>query len=137
MKEFQDEINEYRRHLIELQQKMQHQYDTAVVALSGGALGLSMTFIKDVVVLNTATSKGYLLASWLCWAASICAVLISYFTSALAMQKAIKQTDQKSIYIEAAGGLLNAVTKLLNPLSGILFISGIVCMMTFIWRNQP
>ncbi len=42
----------YRQHLVDAEQQMQAEYDKAVLVLSGGAIGLSMTFLKDIVGVN-------------------------------------------------------------------------------------
>ena len=40
---------EYRQQLITLEQKSAESFDKTVIALSGGALGLSLTFVKEIV----------------------------------------------------------------------------------------
>jgi hypothetical protein len=116
MAAFQDEISQYRATLLELEQKMQGEFDKAVMALSGGALGLSFTFLKEVVKSTPLKSTSWLLTAWICWGLSLSCVLFSFFSSALALRKAIKQTDAKLIYVEAEGGIFNKITVWLNPL---------------------
>lgn len=48
MKDLEELANEYRQTLINLEQQMQSTYDKAVMTLSGGALGISLAFLKDV-----------------------------------------------------------------------------------------
>ena len=137
MNEFESEISKYRGTLLDIQQKMQASYDKAVITLSGGALGLSFTFLKDVANGDSLHNTRCLLASWILWGVSISCILFSFLSSATAMQKAIKQTDQKTIYIEAAGGLFNWITKILNISAGLMFFAGVVCIVCFVRRNTP
>lgn len=79
-----EQINDYRNHLILAEQKAQEDYDKTIISLSGGALGISFAFISDSVPDPTETY--FLLTSWICWGVSITSVIISYFTSHLAFR---------------------------------------------------
>ncbi|MFO7535726.1 MAG: hypothetical protein R6X19_08620, partial [Kiritimatiellia bacterium] len=76
-----------------------------------------------------------LLTAWLLWAFSVTAVLLSFFTSSLALRKAIRQTDERLIYIEAVGGWHNRLTSILNPVAGLLFLLGVIAIIIFIGGN--
>ena len=116
---------------------MQGEYDKAVAALSGGALGLSFAFLRDVVKSAPPKSSDWLFAAWISWGLSIICVLYSFLSSAQAMRRAIRQTDEKMIYIEEAGGVLNTVTFVLNLSGGALFFSGVICVIVFMRSNMP
>lgn len=137
MNEFESEISKYRGTLLDIQQHMQASYDKAVIALSGGALGLSFTFLKEVAKGEPLQNTRCLIASWILWGLSASCILFSFLSSAAAMQRAIKQTDEKKIYIEAAGGLFNWITIILNVVAGLMFFAGVVCIVCFVWRNTP
>ncbi len=81
---------EYRQQLITLEQKSVESFDKTVIALSGGALGLSLTFVKEIVDLANALQTQWLLTAWICWTTSLLCVLLSFWLSAKAMRKAIK-----------------------------------------------
>src|SRR5436190_21382140 len=100
MPDFDDQISDYRKGLLTLEQQMQSEYDKAILALSGGALGVSMTFLKDVVIKQGVQGGGYLLTAWVCWGLSVTCTLFSYYTSAQALRRAVKQTDDRLIYLE-------------------------------------
>ena len=85
---------EYRGLLTQTEQKSQAEFDKGVLALSGGALGLSFAFLKNIVGAGEIIHAGFLLAAWIMWAASSASVLISFFVSTLALRKAIGQLDQ-------------------------------------------
>ena len=116
---------------------MQSSYDKATMALSGGALGVSMTFLKDVVVKQCIQGGGFLLAAWICWGLSVTCTLFSFYTSVQALRRAIQQTDDRTIYVHLAGGSFNQATKTLNVSAGALFMFGVVSIVLFVWRNLP
>ena len=140
--DFAKQIADYRNLLQETEQEMQSSYDKAVMALSGGALGISMTFFKDFVATKVTPSQPvegvcWLFIAWICWGVSTTAVLFSLFTSASAMRKTIEQTDNKMIYYkdESLGGWQDKLTRLLNPVAGFLFLFGVVAYALFVKFN--
>lgn len=128
-----EQINDYRNHLILAEQKAQEDYDKTIISLSGGALGISFAFISDIVPDPTETY--FLLTSWICWGVSITSVIISYFTSHLALRRAIIQIDSSKIYNENPGGIATRFTSILNLISGTLFIAGISFLIVFVSEN--
>ncbi len=135
MAKLPDSIDEYRKMLIEMEQRMQTSYDKAVMTLSGGALGISLAFTRDIADKASLKSTGWLLTAWILWGLSITIILASFFTSSLAIRKAIRQTDEQSIYREFAGGVFNRITSWMNPLAGGFFFFGIVAIVIFIGGN--
>jgi len=137
--DFASELVRYRRWLASVGEKMQGEYDKAVMALSGGALGLSLAFLKDILKgVEGKTSFNhaqYLLGAWLCWGVSILAVLFSFYSSVLAANRAAEQFDERTIYLERVGGFANRLTKVLNPAGGILFLAGVALLVTFVSYN--
>lgn len=134
---FTEQVENYRARLFELEQQMQISYDKAVMTLSGGALGVSLTFIRDIADKTALHASGWLLAAWLCWGVSVTCVLFSFFSSSLALRRAARQTDERTIYLEAVGGGWNCATMILNPLAGVLFLFGVVSICVFVGRNIP
>ena len=130
-------VEEYRRFLQEAEQKAQAAYDKTVLALSGGALGISFAFVKDIVELEQATDRGILVVAWIAWGLSLAAVLVSLFTNVLAMRKAVDQIDEQTIYVEHPGGWLDLMTLVLNVLSGFLFLLGLGLLVVFVVVNHP
>lgn len=114
---------------------MQGEYDKGVLTLSGGALGISLVFLKDVVGTKPILHGGYLLAAWIVWGLSIAFVLSSYFTSTKALRRAIADTDEKTIYITLAQSGWATATKILNALGGLCFFVGIILLVTFVSFN--
>src|ERR1051325_8367007 len=72
-----DALFEYRNHLVLAGQKAQEDYDKAVMTLSGGALGVSFAFLKDIVGPGDLLNETLLFFSWISWGLSVTAVLFS------------------------------------------------------------
>lgn len=126
--------DEYRNNLIQAEQKSQDDYDKAIISLSGGALGISLVFYKDVIGSKIPVVPSLLVWSWGIWAASIAAVVLSYFLSRLALRKAIEQTDRND-FSGGVGGLAANLTNYTNALSGIFFVVGISFFIAFAAQN--
>lgn len=125
----EEQLLEYRKWLVAAEQKSQEDFDKTVLSLSGGALGISFVFLKDVVGTNPILQPSFLFTAWIAWAFSTFAVLVSYFLSHLALRHAIAQVDTDSIYSKRPGGLFAQSTAILNALGAILFLLG-VCLIT-------
>ncbi len=76
-----DAMFEYRNHLVLAGQKAQEDYDKAVMTLSGGALGISFAFLKDIVGPGDLLNETLLFFAWISWGLSVTAVLFSYYFS--------------------------------------------------------
>lgn len=130
-----ENLGTYRNHLISAEQKAQADFDKSVLSLSGGALGVSFAFIKDIIGDGPVAVPNLLLLSWILWATSIVSVLASYFFSHLSLRYAIKQVDKKMIYDERPGGWYDKVTAILNACGGLLFLFGVIAIAYFVSCN--
>lgn len=131
-----NQLRKYRDHLVEARQKAQEDYDKTVISLSGGGLGISFAFINDIIGDDPVNSVLMLILSWGSWALSSAVVLYSYFTSRIALEKTIKQVDLEKIYVERPGGLSSIITSILNILSGLFFLLGLILMIIFVYNNM-
>lgn len=127
--------SEYRQWLIAAEQKTQDDFDKAVLSLSGGALGISFVFVKDIIGPGLIHHSWWLLAAWLLWALSSLAILASFFTSHLALRRAVKQCDDGSIYSQTPGGMFAWTTRSLNALGALVFVVGVCFMAFFVHSN--
>ena len=127
-----------RKLLIELECESARTFDKAMITLSAGALGLSITFIKQVAPMPLA---GCLL--YVAWGGFILA-LLSTLSSFLFSQSAMRK--QREILDEYQPGkqslqnhrnLYAVITKYLNWLSIVFFIIGIVYFTWFSIKNLP
>lgn len=127
-------MQEYRKHLVEARQKAFEDFDKTVLALSGGALGVSITFVKDLLGPGALSCKGCLLMSWITWGTSVLTVLISYYASQLTLNRAIKQIDAGTRSLRP-GGFFRVFTLTLNAIGGLLFVAGLVLLIIFVSQN--
>lgn len=130
-----EQLVKYRSHLLEAEQKAQEDFDKAVLSLSGGALGISFAFVKDIVGTEPISNLNLLFSAWVCWGFSVTFVLVSFFTSHIALRHAIKQVDEGRIQTERPGGLYDLVTAALNALGGLLFFGGVILITLFVRQN--
>lgn len=126
--------DEYRKVLIELEQKSQNDYDKSIISLASGALGLSLFFYRDVIGENEVVCPSLLTYSWWVLAASIVVVVISFYLNRLALRKALIQHDSKK-KPGVVGGLATCFTNIANALSGLLFLIGIGLFIQFASQN--
>jgi hypothetical protein len=137
VEDYQQQLADYRKALQDAGQRMQSAYDKAIMALSGGALGVSMTFLKDIVLANGVRNGFALLSAWSCWGASVTCILISFYSSVAAHQKAVFQLDEKIIYVQKPGGMSDRATRILNLSAGMFFVLGMISIVVFAASNLP
>jgi hypothetical protein len=121
---------QYRTSLLQLQEKMQAQYDKTVLSLSGGAFGVSVLMIKELIGAKKAIGSSSLSLAWIFWGMSVLAVLCSFFSSSHAMETAIRHIDSDKPISAEIGGLPDLWTRALNITSGSCFLVGLGF---FIW----
>lgn len=129
---------EYRAALQQLEQKAQDAYDHAVLALSGGALGVSLAFLKDIVKPDNAQDTWLAGFAWGAWCVSLACTLWSHYSSTRALRRAVEQFDEGEVKPRAPlGGLADQVTTALNFGAGLCFIVGAASFVAFAFRNLP
>ena len=131
-----DAMGQYRDHLVKAEQKAQDDYDKSILSLSGGALAVSFAFVEKFLQPDRVGSRWLLLLAWMAWAASVAAVLASYFFSHRALRVAIDQCDQGGSPIpRKPGGRFAKATEVLNVMGGSLFIFGVALIAVFATLN--
>ena len=131
----QDPLKDYRAFLMNAAQKESAAYDQAVMTLSGGALGISITFIHDIAPAPKAGTIWLLGIAWCFLALSIAAILISKLTSQWALQKAIRQVDDGTIGQQRPGARFAVWTRSLNVTAGMAFLLGVIFLAWFTVTN--
>ena len=110
-----------------------------MLTLSGGALGLSITFIEKLKPLILESSRYWLIISWIAFAASLLACLFSLYSSYTATQKAIihhddmyqaKRNNPDDLIAEPVNCAGN-LTDFLSYASMTLFAVGILALCVF------
>lgn len=125
----------YRQHLVFASQKAQADYDRNVMALSGGAIGVSLILLRDIIRQSGGQARLLVVGAWIAWGASILVVLVSFLLSKSALDTAINQVDAGLIYEQKPGKGFSTVLPLLNIGSGLLFLIGIVLLAVFVYDH--
>jgi hypothetical protein len=122
----------YGETLLQSMQESQDQYDKSIISLSSGALGISFAFIDKLIDMGHAHGKPLLLTAWIFWAAAICSTLVSFYVSQRAMELAYKKWQAKEY------GFTNPwdwLTRVLNIISGLTFLLGVIALISFVYMN--
>jgi len=130
-----DDLKKYRDSLLETLRFLNESYDKMLIMLSGGALGLSITFLKDVISLATVKHSELIMFSWLALIVSLAAVLGRVLFGIEAYRKAVSQVDDGSIYNGKPGGIYSVLTKGLHILSASSLLAGLVLIAIFSYLN--
>jgi len=133
---------EYRNQLIAADQTQQESFDKTVLALSGGALGVTFAFIKDIVGSGTIISPLLITLAWILWGLSVCFNLISFFSSHLSLISIIQDIDESikkntfENFLEKPNVKSRGIfTSILNILSGSFFVIGVILTAIFVFEN--
>lgn len=86
--------SETRQDLLNRQLSNTQNYDRAILSLSTAALGFSLAFIKDLVVLNDSSHVWLLFSSWGFFVIAIIMTLLSFVTSQKAIEKQLYFAEQ-------------------------------------------
>ena len=125
------EKTEYRERLLNYQAEELDIFGKQLVTLSGGALGLSVVFVRQIA--GNDPSVIWLLGSaWVLWIASITCVLVSHYYSAQAMENAIEQLDSDEA---VTGGKFDARTRWLNRGALWCFVVAAALAAVFVLMN--
>ncbi len=133
--------DEHRRKVWEDLKSGSENFDKYMVTLSSGALGISLTFIKDIVPLKQAVFVPALIVSWVSFVACILTTLISFRLSIRSLEKMMPYLD--AYYLKGETEAFNQHLKSLSTRAvdwcaniGIgLFISGLILTMLFVSKN--
>lgn len=129
---------DHRRRLDELRVSQIVSLDKALLALSSGALGLSVVLLTDMIPEATPTSPEWLVACWISFALAIGINLFSYQLSAWAAEQDMYNLDRRVIEGDWSGrdtNRFNDVTKYANLLAAICFGIGAACLLVFAYHN--
>ena len=76
-----DEFNRFREYHLENLKESYTQADNLVLTLSSALLGISISFVKDVVPMQRVVALPCLIISWVLLSVSILSILFSYFAA--------------------------------------------------------
>ncbi|WNL46563.1 hypothetical protein RKE25_02695 [Dyella sp. BiH032] len=115
------------------------KYDNTILAYSTGALGLSVTFIKELVPLASAHALWAIKTSWLLFAVSLLLMLSSFPIAGEANRQSVKFAhkyfiDEEDNYYNREGWAAKTL-KVINPLAGLFFYAATGLTIAFVWTN--
>jgi hypothetical protein len=129
---------EERKLLIDAEREGARSLDKAILTLAAGALGLSLTFIRQMVPDIKHGTFAYLITAWGLFSLSILLTLISFLTSqwACARQREILETEylnDKNCKKESVAlkNKPSTWTKILNIFAIISFMVGVIFLAGF------
>lgn len=128
------EYLQHRNYLIATSIDQMGQFDKLIVTLSGGALALSLTFIKDISPNPIPCSKWLIFGAWGFFTISLVSVLLSHLTSHKDMEFEIDKLDDNYKNQEENYNPKNPFKKttiFLNRLSTVTFLLGLFFLVTF------
>lgn len=131
--------NEHRKQAWNDIQSSTDSFDQALLALSSGALGISLAFIKDIVPLKEAVWLGLLFTSWISFAACILVTVFSFQLSIKAQKEHLEYLPK--YYVEGKEEYLtrrSCYSKILTFftwLAATSFLVGLVCTVVFCINN--
>lgn len=130
-----------RKELIHAGQLMYQSFDKAILTLSAGALGISITFINQIAPNPIPDTKCLIISAWIFFSLSVFLTLISFLTSQMACRRQIeiceefllnnKSKDDSRVNKPAT------ITTCLNYLSIFFFSLGIMTLVLFCLKNLP
>ncbi|MES9887272.1 MAG: hypothetical protein ABW140_10700 [Candidatus Sedimenticola sp. 6PFRAG1] len=129
------DLNEYRQGLIDTQRKLNESYDKLLVTLSGGALALSIAFLKDVIGSNAIVHPHLLLIAWAFFVISLASILCEILFGIQAHKRAIQQIDDQIIYDEKVGGKSSNWTTRFHWAAAANLIAGLIFISAFAFYN--
>ena len=130
-----EELKKYRASLTDTLRFLNESYDKLLVTLSGGALGISIAFLKDIVKLENVSHSNLLFYAWLAFILSLAAVLGRIMFGIEAHRTAIRQVDSGTIYDETVGGKHSLRTRVLHIGSASFLLLGLLLLAAFAYCN--
>lgn len=125
----------YRNMLIETEQRISEQFDKTILTIAGGALAISLAFIKDVIGNGVMQAGWLLIISWASLTICLVLILVSFYSSLLAYRKAQDQVDNKTIKNETPGGHFSKIVSISNAAGILLLCVGLVTLFIFAYEN--
>ncbi|WP_376693086.1 hypothetical protein [Wenzhouxiangella sp. EGI_FJ10409] len=132
----QDEkLKDYRSDLTNTLRFLNEAYDKMLLTLAGGALGLSIVFLKDILVVEALKSPLLLIWAWGLFIFSLAGVLGRLLFGIEAYRKALRQVDDGTIRQARPGGFYSIASRSLHISAALSLIAGFICIAAFAYKN--
>ena len=127
--------DEYRKTVEETARESWRSYDKTVLLISGGAMVLAIQFVAALISkqgVKVVTDSWMLTVGSLCLAGSMLLILASFFTSGKSQERTLDEFDADK---RVTGGRWEVSTRILNALSGVFVLVGVVLLLLFVsWQ---
>lgn len=130
-----EDHSKYKDWLRETEQKLSEHFDKTMLTITGGALALSITFVKDIIGDGKMLSGWLLITSWVSLTICLIIILWSFHLGLKAYRKAQEQVDEGVIEEETPGGFFSKLLNILNFLSISLLSLGLISLLSFSYIN--
>ncbi|MCH8060330.1 MAG: hypothetical protein IIA11_07725 [Proteobacteria bacterium] len=130
--------NEYRQHLIETYEELSLAYARTLVTLAGGALGLSLTFAKEIIGSSGGECRWILVTAWGLWTVALTSVLIGFYCGREAARYAREQYDDGKLTgenKETPGGKWTGVTHKAGLIGLVTFVFGVAAFVIYVSKT--
>jgi hypothetical protein len=130
---YEASMREYRKSLEQLETEATSDLDKTTVTLSGGALGVAMTFLKDVPATTPKWAVWILAAAMLALVVSLLGVLLSLMAARKSMRYELQCLDRKREKPEGEqdGGWWRSATETFNWTALVCCVLGIGALAAF------
>jgi hypothetical protein len=141
--EYKDYISE-RELLYGVEQQNYQSFEKIIITLSSAFLAFSLSFLALFSSKGTAEASTFhfayistLVASWILFAVSVVAILVSILLGAIASRYQLFEYEQEmeGIRPSVKSGVLTKVIFVLYAVSAIGFVAGLITLMIFCARN--
>ena len=136
--EIKEELDRYRRRrnfLIDVGREASRSYDKYILTLAAGTFGLSLLFVERIATNPKEQTEWFLIAAWIAFGASILSTLLSFLFGQESCSKEIEILDDEyrgAIKdVKKTKNIFITWTKWLNRVSMVLFIVGVILLITF------
>ena len=134
-KKLNENLKEYWKQIVNMEQLTMNSYDKTLTALSSGAIGISFLYYKELFDRNI-VRNWLIITSWISWTLSLAILLIAFFITSLAIRVIYRQINEGTIYDETPGKGYNLASRILTWISGLLFLIGIIFFLIFVLNNM-
>ena len=115
-------------HMIKVGEYSSEQLDKAIVYISGGSLALSIGFVEKIVKITNSTDTTILKLSWIMFISCLVVNLLSHFSSIIGANCVLNKN-------EGCGIFFNIISWILNSVSILLILTGLVLFLVFIGKE--
>lgn len=136
-RKYYDVLLKERELLIDAAREGARSFDKAILTLTAGAFGISLTFINDIDSKFDPNTICFLISSWTLFGFGILSTLISFIASYKACLRQIEILDDtwKNKTTNGEKNIWNQTTQILNIFSIVTFILGIGFLTYFVSVN--